>query len=251
MFDTSICWAVLAPLPASELERVAVREWKREFPHAIDSPPWEAISGAGDYNALISRSPGTEGSDRYFAEVLSKRACGKTVYSLWFDPEREHIFEWKDCKQVASRAGDPSEVAESLRFTVSRHGAAGSASSSVAVVEDASVQDVRRALGDLANEGWIHIAPGPVGVLVTAHNGPLGTQAWDLAESLPTARVYYVQRRPDEFTVLVLRGSDEIGRFRIPPLDDDTEMLSDIKGARRPVAIAKALGIHPELLGLS
>jgi hypothetical protein len=245
--DSSICWAVLAPLPAAELRRVAEGEWEHDFPYAIDPPPWEAVAGRGQYAALISRSPGSEGGDHHFAEIFSTLAWDKHVYSLWLDPEREQILEWENGRQSASPPeGDPLEFAESLGFEVARREVAASARS-VAVVEGASVHDVRRALGDMADEAWIHLTPSPVGVLVTADEGPLGTQAWDIAEALPAATVYYVQKRttPSEFTVLVLRGSAEIGRLRIPALDNHTQMLADIKGARTSVAITDAIGIPP------
>ena len=115
--DPSISWAVLAPLPARELERLAEREWRREFPAAIDPPPWTAIQGRHEYNALVSRSPGAEGGDRHFAEILSG-LVDEPVYSLWLDPERQAIFRWAS-GQTSSPAGDPFRLAESLGFTVS------------------------------------------------------------------------------------------------------------------------------------
>lgn len=247
--DNSTCWAVLAPLPAPELRRVAEGEWRRDFPYAIDPPPWEAVAGQGEYAALISRSPGSEGGDHHFAEIFSTIVTGKPVYSLWLDPERQQIFEWKNGRQFEPPPeGDPLEFAESLGFEVARREIPPLARS-VAVVEGASVRDVRRALGDMAEDTWIHLAPNKVGVIVTAIDGPLGTQAWDIAQAMPTATIYYVQRRtaPSEFTVLVLRGSEAIGRLRIPALDD-TEKLTDIKGARTLDAILDALGIPPGIL---
>lgn len=247
--DSSICWAVLAPLSVPELRRVAAGEWRRDFPYAIDSPPWEAMAGRGEYAALISRSPGSEGGDHHFAKILSTLVTGRPVYSVWLDPERQQIVEWKNGRQSGPPpGGDPLELAESLGFDVARREIPPQARS-VAVVEGASVGDVRRALGDMAEETWIHLTPSRVGVLVTAVDGPLGTQAWDIAQALPTATIYYVRRRtvPSEFTVLVLRGSEEIGRLRVPALDD-TEMLTDIKGARTPDAILNALGIPPGIL---
>jgi hypothetical protein len=249
--DSSICWAVLVALPVSTLRHVAEREWERDFPHAIDPPPWETVPGRGEYAALVSDSPGSEGADRHFAEILSTLVAGKPTYSLWLDPERQHVFVWEHGRQIASRQVDPLELAESLGFEVGRPETATPAPS-VAVVEGASLQDVRQALADLTDLPWIHLTPGPAGVLVTADEGPLGTQAWEIAEALPAATVYYVRHRldPVELTVLVLRGPEEIGRFRAPALDDDSEMLTDVKGARAPDAILAALGIPPETLNL-
>ncbi|HEY3857277.1 MAG TPA: hypothetical protein VGO67_23075 [Verrucomicrobiae bacterium] len=250
--DTSICcWAILAPFPVANLQLLAEREWKQEFPYAIDDPPWETIPGASHYNALVSSSPGTEGSDRYFAEILSRQAGEETVYSLWFDIDREQIFEWRNGAQVNSREANPAPVAESLGFTVTEQSVEEPVEASAAVVEGASVDDVRVALKEFIDEGWVHVAPSPTGVLVTASEGPLGTQAWDLAKSFPDSTIYFVQRWPDAFSVILLRGPDELGRLSIPSPDDDTKSLSDIKGAQTPAAIVEILGIPPRSLGLT
>jgi hypothetical protein len=235
--DSSISWAVLAPLPAPELRELAEREWRREFPHATDPPPWDTVAGRREYNALVSRSPGTEGGDRHFAEILSTRT-DKTVYSLWLDPERQAIFAW-DGGRAASQEGDPLPLAASLGFAVDEPEP--TAKDSVAVVEGASVDDVRAVLPD---ESWINLAAGPSGVVITAADGPLGTQAWDVAEALPDATVYFVHQMPGQFTVLLLRGTEELGRFHFPRLDDDTAQLDDVKGATTPATIRAALGIE-------
>jgi hypothetical protein len=251
--DNSICWVLFAPLPLTELERIAAREWKRDFPYAIDPPPWEAIAGRKEYAALICRSPGAEGSDRHFAEITSRLTNGETVYSVWLDPERQQIFEWKNGKQIESRDEDPFDLAESLGFQVARQPGIPGPSTSLAVVEGASVEDVRRALNQQADVTWLRFEPNDIGVLVRAKEGPLGTQAWDIAEALPDATVYYVNRwlDPEQFNVLVLRGSSEVGRFRSPPFEGDEEGLKDVKGARTPEAVARALRIPSSLFGFA
>ncbi len=246
--DASICWAVLAPLSVAKLQSIAAADWERYFPYAIDPPPWLIIAGLGEYNAFVSTSPGSEGSDRHFAEILSKLMPARRVYSLWFGPERQYVFEWEDGREIASREEDPASTAEAFGFIVLRESMPYEMLSSVAVVEGATVDEVRHALGDFADEEWLHIAPGPVGVLITASDGKIGSQAWDVAEVLPKATVYYVQHRLEAFSVLVLRGTDEVGRLRVPILDDDTPMLSNIKGAKAEPAIIEALGIPPDAL---
>lgn len=59
-----ICWMVLAPLSAAELARLAAAEWARRFPFAVAPPPWEAVTGSGEYAALVCRLPSAEGTDR-------------------------------------------------------------------------------------------------------------------------------------------------------------------------------------------
>jgi hypothetical protein len=101
----------------------------------------------------------------------------------------------------------------------------------------------------VANEPWLNIAPSTLGVLVTADDGAIGTQAWDAAELLPNATVYYIQHWPDQgrFSILLIHGTEEIGAFGVPALGD--EQIPDIKGQRTPEAILQALGIPPELVG--
>lgn len=241
--DASICWAVLAPLSTGDLEQVAAREWTRDFPCAIDPPPWQTVAGDAGYNALVSRSPGTEGSDRHFAEILSRLAPGRTVHALWLDPERRQAFEWKDGREVAPPSASPDGIAAQAGFTIAADVPPSKTEISAAVVEGASIGEVRAALGEFADEPWLHVRPGPAGVLITATDGPLGTQAWDVAEALPSATVYLVQQRADAFEVLVLRGAEEVGLYRVPAFDDQASALPDIKGEAEPGAIMRVLGI--------
>ncbi len=246
----SLCWAVLAPLSAVELQRMIAGEWRRRFPDIrVDPPPWHVLHGTGKYNAIVCTSPGSEGTDRPFAEALSRRAAGRLVYSLWFDLDRQAIFEWRDGEEVGFEQRSPFEFAEPLGFDVQKP-VGPQAPYTLAVVENATVQQVRRALGAMADEPWLQLAPVPIGVLVTAIDGRIGTQAEDIAAALPSVTIYYVQRAADgeDFTVLVLGGSEQTGRLRVPPLDDPVG-LPDIKGARTPEAICEVLGLAPGALG--
>jgi hypothetical protein len=249
--DGPICWMVLAPIPAGELARFAVAEWARRFPHAVDPPPWSAVAGNGEYAALVCRQAGAEGKDRPFAEHASRIAGDRAVYSLWLDPERAEIFEWRNGGETRTLPHDPSDFAGRLGVAVEREAPA--QDYRVAVVEGASVGEVRAALGSDADEEWLRIDPGPAGVLITSTDGAIGTQAWDVAEALPDATVYLVQRWPDreEFEVRVLRGTEDVGVFAIPRAAGDTQpAVDEIRGARTPAAIAAALGIPLALLGL-
>ncbi len=113
-----------------------------------------------------------------------------------------------------------------------------------------SVEELRRVLGDRANEPWMHIEQGPSGALVHADDGDLGTESWDISEAMPTATVYHVQREieRDVFSVLVLRRGDVEGSLYQPSVDPEAS-LADIKGARTRPQILAVLGIAPELLG--
>jgi hypothetical protein len=102
---------------------------------------------------------------------------------------------------------------------------------------------VRAALGEFADEPWLQVEQGTGGVVITATDGPLGTQAWDVAEALPAATVYFVQQGAGTFEVLVLRGQEQAGSYRLPALEGEPAALADIKGEREPLAIMRALGI--------
>ncbi|UQA59895.1 hypothetical protein [Polyangium aurulentum] len=243
ILDASICWAVLAPLSTGDLEQVAAREWARDAPYAIDPPPWQTVAGDAGYNALVSRSPGAEGSDRRFAEILSRLAPGRTVHALWLDPERRQAFAWKDGREVSPPPASLDDVAAQAGFSIAADVPSFTAEMSAAVVEGASIGEVRAALGEFADEPWLHVQPGPAGVSITATDGPLGTQAWDVAEALPSATVYFVQQWADAFEVVVLRGAEEVGLYRVPPLSGHANALPDIKGEVEPQAILRILGI--------
>ncbi|MDJ0355293.1 hypothetical protein [Paenarthrobacter sp. PH39-S1] len=249
MLDQSLCWAVLAQVSAAELQHAIVSEWNQRFPHVrVDPPPWHVVRGGGDYNALVCDSPGNEGTDRPFAETLSLLAAGKKVYTLWFDLDRQSIFEWMNGDEVSYQERDPFDLAASLGFEVRRPAGPRQARTAV-VVEGASVADVLAALGETADEPWLHIAQGFIGVVVTADDGLLGSVPWVIAEALPRATVYYLQRRaePGEFTVLMLRGSEQLGWLQLPTLADSST-LSDIKGATTPDEICAVLGLPPNSL---
>ena len=249
LLDASICWAVLAPLSVEDLERIAAQEWTREAPHAVDPPPWQALAGQGpgmarvSYNALVSRSPGTEGGDRHFAQLLSRLAPGHNVYALWLDPERRHAFAWKEGSEAGTPVAGPDEIAAQTGFSIAPFVAPAMPEMSAAFVEGAAVEAVREALGEFADAPWLRVEQGTGGVLVTATDGPLGTQAWDVAEALPAATVYFVQRGAETFEVLVLRGAEQVGSYRVPALEGEPDVLADIKGETEPEAIMRSLGI--------
>ncbi len=251
MTTEPICWMVIARRPEAELDRFARDEYAKEFPHAVHRHPWTVARGAA-HAALISRLAGSEGSDWALGEKLSREIGREPVYTLWFDPERSSIVEWRDGKRVAERPEDPDQFARSLGFDIELGGEPWiqPANRNVTVVEATSVDEVRRTLGTRADEPWLRMEAGAVGAILSADDGDLGTESWDLSEALPNATVYHVQREldTDVFCVLVLRKGDVTGSLRRPIFDSESE-LADIKGARAPEEILSVLGIRPGLLG--
>jgi hypothetical protein len=247
--DQTPCWVVLAPMSSAQLDEIVRQEWQREVPYAVDPPPWFVVVPAGAYAAVVSVEPGTEGPDRTLAARCSALTAAGPVFSLQLAPGRERVGTWVAGELVAETDEDPRPLAGSLGIQLPQR-IAPVVPSSVAVIEDASLPAVRQVLDRLGDNSWIQLTPNRRGVLVSSDSGALGTQAWEIAESLPAARVYYVQREVavEAFSVLVLHGTEETGWLRIPPLDDDTPTLTDILGVSTPAAILDALDIPPDVL---
>lgn len=246
--DQTPCWVVLAPVSSAQLGEIVWDEWEQQVPYAVTPPPWIVVP-AGAYAAAISVEPGTEGPDRTLAARCSALTAAGPVYSLQLTPGRERVSTWVAGALVGESDEDPRPLAASLGLQLPQW-TAPPLPRSVAVVEAVSLPAVRQVLDILGDASWIQLKPNRRGVLVSSDSGPLGTQAWDIAEALPAARVYYVQREvaAETFSVLVLRGTEEVGWFRIPPLDDDTPSLTNILGASTPAAILSALDIPPNAL---
>jgi hypothetical protein len=246
MTDEPICCMVIAPRSDAELAQVARDEHAKEFPHGTHPTYWTTARGA-KHAALISRLPGSEGSDWTLAEIISKSVGNDPVYTLWLDPERSKIVEWRKGKQTGELEEPPAAFARSLGFAIDDVAAPYTrpAVRMVAVV-DASAEEVRRVLPDYAAE--LRITTGPAGTIVSLPDGDLG--GWEVSSALPDATVYHVEHRldPDIFNVLVLRAEAIVGAFRIPEVEDD-DAVSDILGASTRQGVLARLGIDPALLG--
>lgn len=252
MTSEPICWMIIATCSAAELERFAEADYAREFPHAVHNSPWRVASGTA-HAAVISRLAGSEGGDWALGERLSRQIGRDPVYTLWFDPERSVIVEWRDGRRIADRSEDPEQFARSLGFDLEDDAGTSwdpPANRNVTVVEATTVEALRGVLGARADESWLRIEQGPIGAILTADDGDLGTESWDVSDALPNATVYHVQHELDSdvFTVLVLRNGEVTESLRRPALDGATD-LHDIKGAHTPQQVLAVLGIAPALLG--
>jgi len=253
-FQEPICCMVIAQLPEAELDRIAEKQYRKTFPFAVDHHLWDAVTGSRSHNALISHLPGSEGSDWTLAEIISKRIGAEPVYSLWFDPERSNIVEWRMGKRVREHSDSPTSFARTLGFQLEPPDVEADwtppRNRSVAVIEGTTVADVRRVLGERAEETGLNIDEVKSGTIVSATDGQLGTESWDLSDALPDHTVYHLQHDidPDEFSVLILLGGDVAGSLRIPPFDSQLS-VQEIKGAKTPEEILSALGVQPSLLG--
>ncbi len=248
--DDEIDWMIVAPLPAAELEAIAHAHWTRQKPFAIGDPPWEVKAGPDGCSALISRLPGSVGTDRPIAEAASRAATTAEVYALWFAPGLHAIHTYRDGHRTNSRDDAPGAFAASLGFPVpAQHPSADPLS--VALVEGATLEQIREALGETAAKPWLRLEALPNGVLMWAADGSIGMAPWEAAPRLPGATVFIVLANPGsgEFQVLVKKGATSAGMFAEPAIGDD--LRPDIKGETKPRGILRVLGIHPGLLGLS
>lgn len=248
--NQELCWAVAAPLPASQLRDVVLRRWERDVPYSADPPPWDVVEGSGDYSAIVSRLPGTEGADLVFAPLLSKMAGSRRVYSIWFDPEFQAVSEWERGGRIGSRAGRATELFESLGFTLPRPQPLRQ-TWSAAVLENVSADEVRRALADLDPDTWLNFETNLNGVLMTTKDGSPGVPAWEAAEALPGATVYELNRiaDPETLNIVILKGGSEAGTFQVPVRHDNPDSLPGIKGQQTPGGILSALDIPARYLG--
>jgi hypothetical protein len=243
---------VIARVPEAELDRVAQQRYAKAFPFGGGRYSWDVVRGTDGWSGLISRLPGSEGSDWTIAEIISRSLGNEPVYSLWFDPERSSIVEWRRGRRAGERSGSPDDLARSYGFDVGPPVEAWRRppTRGVAVVEDTPVEVVRRGFGRQADEPWLHIEVGRIGTVLHTTDGDVGMEAWDLSKALPDATIYLVEHELDSggFSVVLLKAGAMTASFRIPESDGDLT-VPEIKGVRTPSAILSVLGIAPTLLG--
>jgi len=251
MSEEPICCMIIVPSSPALLETIADREHAKRFPHGDHPHLWVSARSAG-HGALFTREPGSEGTDWTIAEIASRELDDTPVFTVWFDDERAQVAVWRCGQQVEVLDRDPVELVRGLGFDLfpseraplwNRGGY-----HEVAIVEGASVDDVRAALGDAAAPCVVEQVRS--GILVYRAGSDLADEPFTLSVGLPERRVYSVTHDDEahEFMVRVMRDGVEVGRFNHPAVDPAHE-LPDVLGARSPRAILAALGVAPELLG--
>jgi len=183
-----ITWAVLAPLPAPQLERRAERLW-REMGGLPGDPdyPWEVIAGSGAYSALVDHEPGSEGRDEDVAESLSREVT-EPVYLMRLREDEEVVWELERGRVTQQLSELPYAVA--TRLDCPLPGApvyrAAPAARSLCVVEGADPEAVAHALGfDRPPSGPMYVMSGRVGALVYSERGSMAAFLYDLSAAFP------------------------------------------------------------------
>src|SRR5688500_19592091 len=83
-------WAVLAPLPRKELNKLA-EQYRRDVAKEagfreddkLGPATWEVVGGSGDYSAIIDYDPGSDETDEGPLAELISRKTKLTVYVLY------------------------------------------------------------------------------------------------------------------------------------------------------------------------
>lgn len=245
---------VIAPCSPEAIQDAAFRlarkhsiVTKRDYLRETD---WKTALGTG-HGGLYTRVPGSEGGDRNIAEIVSRDLGDVPVYTVWFDVELESIVEFRRGKVVAEIEDDSVKFARGLGFELDFPELPPwqpRAARDVIVVEGATIDDLRSALGaERIDERALKIEAVPIGAIVHRDGGRLVGEAGDLVGALLTRTIYVVTRDDDGLEVSVMRGDPEyFASFRDPRTADS---LSDILGAHTPATILAALGIAPSLLG--
>lgn len=261
-------WAVLAPVPRKELNKLA-EQYRREVAKEagfdeddeLEPASWEVVGGSADYSAIIDYDPGSEESDE---GPLAKRISRKSklpVYVLYLGEYME--------------GGDAVEVYEKGRRTGSQGGPYALAKklgvdlpggietdeedelprvTGVLVVKGVKASDVSRVLGEpdlpLRIEDGTHGA-----ILYNEETGNKPAVNYELSKAFPKAEVYSVKIDPDEgrFLTSLMQKGNAKGVFDFPePADpDDDIVLDSILGETTPAGIVKALGIPSKILDVS
>jgi hypothetical protein len=252
---------VIAPCSPDDLLDAAFRVARKsrliDKAEFVRRSGWTTASGTG-YAGLYTRSPGSEASERAIVELMAPKLGDVPVYTVWFDPELEAVFEFRRGKQVAEVERPAKTFVHELGFHLfpdePEPEPEENFSWQVLVVEGATAAELRGAVDrEIVLEAGLEFDRAAIGALVH-REGKLLTGVWrSIAEAVPTRTVYYVAHEvtgnEDTFLVKVLSDAGDTSReFRDPP-GDPSDALSDILGARTPASILAALGIRPSLLG--
>ena len=263
-------WAVLAPLPRKELNKLA-EQYRREVAKEagfdeddeLEPATWEVVGGSGDYSAIIDYDPGADETDEV---PLAERISLKTklpVYVLYLSEYMEGadaVEIYKKGKRTGEQAG-PYELAKKLGIDLLGDIETDEEEEEelprvvgVLVVRDVKASDAARVLGN--PELPLRIEDGTHGaILFNEETGNKPTVNYELSKAFPKAEVYSVKIDPDEgrFLTSLMQNGKEKGWFDFPePADpDEHTVLDSILGKTTPADIVKALGIPSNILDVS
>jgi hypothetical protein len=206
-----ICWAILVPGEPERVAELAAQQWRRRFGHVVEGRPWEVLACDEGYTAIVERDPGSEGPDDPVAQALSGEVDGP-VFLLRFRDEAPVVWVYERGRWTGELNESPESVAERWGCPFATE----PPRRPVFVwchVEDATRDEVVRALGDTAGEPWCRIDQEPSGVVVHSTDNDIGGLAYDLSGQLPARPVHEVLQgpEPDRFTVTTFVGASVLG----------------------------------------
>jgi len=262
-------WAVLAPLPRKELNKLA-EQYRRDVAkeagfdedEELEPARWEVVGGTGDYSAIVDYDPGSEESDE---GPLAKRISRKVklpVYVLYLGEYLaggDAVEVYEKGRRTGSQAG-PYALAKKLGVDLSGGAETDEEEeelprvTGVLVVKGVKASDVARALG--MPELPLRIEDGAHGAIVyNEETGDKPTKNYELSKAFPKAEVYSVKIDPDDgrFVTSLMQNGKAKGLFDYPEAADPDEhtVLDSILGETTPAGIVKALGIPSTILDIS
>lgn len=265
-------WAVLAPLPRKELNKLAEqyrRDVAREDPgfdedEELEPPTWEIIGGTGDYSAIVDYDPGSEESDEGPLAKRISRKAKSPVYVLYLGEDfagGDAVEIYEKGRRTGKQAG-PYALAKKLGIDLSGDEETDEDEElprvvGVIVVKGVKAPDVARALRKpYPAPKPLILEDGPHGaILYNEETGDIPTVNYELSKAFPKAEVYVVNIDPDEgrFLASLMQAGKSRGLFDYPDgADPDKDIVLDsILGKTTPADIVKALGIPSKILDVS
>src|SRR5260221_10647415 len=123
--DRRPCFAVMAKMPPTDLERRAREVWADDLPNPedydddyVEELTWEVVGGTGSWSAVIEYEPGSQGggSEDDLARAVS-REVSDLVYVLWFHKYSELVRGFLAGEEAGEVFVWPDALAAHLGFT--------------------------------------------------------------------------------------------------------------------------------------
>lgn len=216
--------------------------------HDLPLDSWEIADGARGYAALVAYDLGSEGVDADLARRLSQ--AGGPVFDVRLEPDIASVRLFESGAYVQDIDTEP-------RVFLAEHGFELPAETrvrarSVIVVEGANPREIAAELGVRVDEE-LHVEPLPTGALVYSESGDVSALLRTVARSAQDRTVYLLGYLPgDHFLAHAVRGEEDVGVLYDPPGgSSELPPLESVRGERDARGIARALGVRPELLGLT
>jgi hypothetical protein len=248
-------WAILAPVAADELRRLAIDARDAELADAGGSwpPTWSLVPGSGHYSMLIEHERGME--DTVEETILRRIATtpARPAYVMYFEHESgeaDQVIEWtpQDARAVDR---SPYELAESLGCALPRP-RLGSlvAGRRVTILPGMDSGRVVQAVGERMRDAGYDLVPCSRGTALRHPSSALAPAPprW-LVDAFPRATMIVVTVGPEKgrFAYRSFEDGQLRAAFLVPPspivASMGIEELGAVDGERDPVRILRNLGL--------